>query len=323
MKNILTLFVLIITVFTSKAQEYLSPPPSLAPPTKNEQLVKDAFSIFRANKYLDFKGRDSLAIAINDVFYSKVDLNNYFDQEKDWKNILAEDTTNYRHNIKSYKYSYTDSTMIEQNNYRGRNFKFFDREKIYNTKGFLLSETTKSGDSTKLKETRSIIYRYDKQNRATAIINTIINYEKKDTLVSKISAIYGDLDVTIKSNLETVFCKFIIDPNSVGFISKLNGKETGEYFMYGLADKEKRISQKYSTNAVATQLEQSDFVSKITALNSVRGGTTYRTAEEEHEEIWIITLANKAPEQYTVNFKIIKTPKGLKVNEFSYKKDND
>ena len=97
LKTYISIGLLVISVFTCSAQET---PKSVIvneiySPSKKEMLSTDAYEVFKTNKFLDFKNKETLVEKIEGAVYKKMDLNDYFPNKKDWDKIEKEDITTF------------------------------------------------------------------------------------------------------------------------------------------------------------------------------------------------------------------------------------
>jgi hypothetical protein len=183
--------------------------------SKNEKLSLDAYSVFRANKFLDFKEQDTLLEMIDNVIYKATNLDKYFGAKKDWEKIEAEDTSTYRKPLErypstTYRYTYTDTSMTES--YEEFNMQYNmhkEFQTVYNLKGFVTYQEKKTYIDKKLVETQSTTNTFDRQNRAIRIVEQTIREEKKRSSESAIQAVYAGNTVTVTSNNGTIICKLI------------------------------------------------------------------------------------------------------------------
>ena len=230
--NKLLTFLLCFYASLSFSQNVAMPPVYELP--KNEKLSLDAFTVFKTNKYLDFKNKDILIEKINESVFQKTDLNNYFNYKKDWEEIENETASYYKEENPKHSYDFVDNTMIERYDVYGGYNVHREMKTVYDLKGYVLLKEEKVFVGDNFQETRSTINTYDSKNRVTEIIDRIEKSDKKENSESFINVLYKNNTVTINSENGTIVCELLSDKNSVGFISKLSPMDTVDYFRYAL-----------------------------------------------------------------------------------------
>lgn len=292
--------------------------PSVYELPKNEKLSVEAFTVFKTNKYLDFKNRDMLIEKINDSVFQKTDLNNYFNYKKDWEEIENETASSYKDENPKYNYDFVDNTMIETyNTYGGYNV---NREikTIYDLKGYVLLKEEKVFIGDNFHETRSTINTYDSKNRVTKIIDRIEKSDKKENSESAINVLYKNNTVTINSKNGTIVCELLSDKNSVGFISKLSPMDTVDYFRYALMAQNYKKVKEYGTEKMVNKLEQElPKYNQITSIKSLNGQGNFSETTTITEN-WEITYSNGEVKESKAIFSLIKQKNGWKIDAFSF-----
>lgn len=294
--------------------------------SKNQLLSGDAYQIFKTNKFLDYKEKDSLIEIIDNEIYEKTDLNSYFGYKKNWAKIEKEDTTAYRkptekYSLNQYSYSYTDSTMTQHYEYNvGQYDMRRELNTIYNLKGFVIYDEKKTYFNDILSETESTTNIFDSKNRTTQIINRTIKKNKQENKQTIIEAIYDNNTVTVKSENGTMICKFIKDENSIGFISKLSPRETASNFMYALGQRCFDFAKEYCTDKMIDKLKVMETLNnQIVEVSLVSGSGTFSDTITI-KDIWYIKFSTSNKEKYNVTFIIIKQKNGWKIDEFKIEK---
>ena len=286
--------------------------------SKNKQLSIEANLVFKTNKYLDFKKRDTLVEIINDTVFKKTDLNNYFGYKKNWEEIENETFETYKINDENYKYSFQDSTMFESYNKFGSYDVKREVETIYNSKGFIKKQTEKVFVGDNYNETRIIINEFDNKNRVTKITQKTKRKNKGENSETIIEAIYEENIIIIKSKNGTMICKFIIDKNVIGFISKLNPRETSSNFMYAIGQRNFDLAKEYCTDKMAEEIQSYSLLNKqIESVKWLRGSDLYSSAGVQIEDVWELKFAtNEKANKTNVEFRIIKQKNGWKIDYF-------
>lgn len=190
------LSILIALLFISNiAFSQLSQPAELS---KQKKLSLSAYTVFSTNKFLDFKGVDTVKLYADDVLIDSYQPDKFFGYKKDWDKIEREDTSTYRKPGDRYKYTYTDSSMIEEYTHHGAYGVHRDKKTIYNAKGYITNYEEKVFLEENLKEIHTTTNVFDKQNRVVKIVS------KDQYAQNSISAEYRENEVLINSKDGTV-----------------------------------------------------------------------------------------------------------------------
>lgn len=290
--------------------------PSVYELPKKEKLSLDAFSIFKTNKYLDFKNKDILIEKINDSIFKKTDLNNYFNYKKDWEEIENETASNYKNEKPKYSYEFVDNTMIERYDVYGGYNVNRKMKTVYDLKGYVLLKEEKVFVGDNFQETRSTINTYDSKNRVTKIIDRIEKRDEKENSENIINALYKDNTVVVNSENGTIVCEFLNDKNAVGFISKLSPKNTADYFTAALLAKNFKVAKEHCTEQMAKKLEQEKSkYNQITGIKSLGGQGGFGEIVKITEN-WEITYSNGEIKNSEAFFSLIKQKNGWKIDVF-------
>lgn len=289
-------------------------------PSKNQLLSNDAYSVYKTNKYLDFKDRDTLVELINDTIYEKIDLNNYFGYKKNWNEIENETFETYKKNEEGHKYMFQDSTMIETYNKFGSYNVNREMKTIYNSKGFITYQEEKVFVGDDYNETRIIINEFDAKNRVTKITKRTDRRNKEENEQQIIEAIYDNNILTVKSENGTIICKFIKDENSFGFISKLSPRETASNFMYALGQRRFDIAKEYCTDKMLKEIDvYSNLNNQIEEVKFIEGSGKF-SENVTINDIWEIKYSTSNKDKYKVDFVVVKQKNGWKIDEFKIRK---
>ncbi|WP_417941518.1 hypothetical protein [Flavobacterium sp. RS13.1] len=316
MKNIL-LFILLSSVVRCNAQE--NPKPLVVSeaysPSKKEKLSTTAYEVFRTNKFLNFKDKDTLIEKIDGVVYKKSDLNNFFSYKKKWEKIQKEDTTSYTKKERA-KYMYKDNTMIETN----FEFESYEVRKeiktVYDPKCFVLLYEKKYFVGENYNRTESIINEYDNQNRVIKIIKRTEYSNKENNEEAIIKVKYQEGIATITSENGTIVCELIKDKNSVGFISKLSANDTADYFRYAMAQQQIETAKEYCTEKMIKKIESNlTFYQNIINIKTLGGRRSFGEKATINED-WEITFKDKKTERCNAVFALIKQKNGWKIDDF-------
>lgn len=316
MMRILTLIALLLLSNLSFGQT-LSPPYQ---PSKNQLLSTDAYSVYKTNKYLDFKDNDTLVELINDTTLKKIDLYNFFGYKMDWAKIENESFITYKQEGENNIYTFLDSTMIETKDEYGSYDVRRVIKTIYNSKGFILNREEKVYVGDNLNETRSIINEFDEKNRVTKITKGTDRKNKKENQQQIIDVIYDQNFLTVKSDYGTIICKFIKNENSIGYVSKLSSRQTASYFMYAMAANKFDLAKEYCTDKMIKVVNE--FANLKTQFEEVKfiEGNEYISEKVSINDIWEMKYSTNNKEKYKVDFVIIKQKNGWKIDEFKIQK---
>lgn len=200
--------ILIFFMFLSSAVRCISQESQFYSPSKKEKLSTEAYEVFRANKFLNFKDKDSLIENIEDSVYKKTNLNTFFQHKKDWEKIQKEDTASYAKKDNA-KYAYKNNTMIETYLEFGSYNVRKEIKKVCNPKSFVLLHEKKYFVGENYNRTESIVNEYDNQNRVIKIIKRTEYSKKENNEESIITVKYENNTVTISSKNGTIVCEFI------------------------------------------------------------------------------------------------------------------
>ncbi|WP_035746492.1 hypothetical protein [Flavobacterium sp. WG21] len=316
MKNIL-LFMLLSSLMRCNAQE--NPEPLVISEvyslSKKEKLSTTAYEVFKTNKFLNFKNKDTLIEKIDGVVYKKNDLNNFFSYKKDWEKIEKEDTTSYTKKERA-KYVYKDNTMIETYLEFGSYEVRKEIKTVYNSKCFVLRYEKKYFVGENYNRTESITNEYDNQNRAVKIIKRTEYSKKENNEEAIITVKYQDGIVTIMSENGTIVCELIKDENSVGFISKLSANGTADYFRYAMAQRQIETAKEYCTEKMIKKIERDlIFYQNIVSIKALGGSGSFGEKVTINED-WEITFKDKKAEKYSAIFALVKQKNGWKIDDF-------
>lgn len=283
-------------------------------PSKKENLSTEAYEVFRTNKFLDFKGRETLIEKIEGTVYKKTDLNNYFSVKKDWKEIEKEDITTFEKD-KNAQYSLLHNTMTEIKTEYGSYDVRKELKTVYNAKCFVLLYEKKYFVGSNYNRTESTINVYDAENRVIKIIKRTEYPKKKDNTESVITVKYENDTVNIVSNNGSIVCEFIRNENPIEHVSKLSPNQTVNYFRYALIQQKMAAAEEHCTEQMAQKVKSILLpFPNITGINSL-GGSAAFGEKVTIKENWEITFDNKK-EKYNVVFRLIKQRKGWKIDEF-------
>lgn len=315
----LKILIFIAILFTSKfAFGQISAPYELS---KNEKLDVDAFAVFNANKYLDFKERDSLVEIIDDKAYKKIDLNNYFGYKKNWKEVENENFETYKQSEERYQYIFQDDTMTETYNEFGSYGVTREIKTVYNSKGFILKRQETVFVNDDYNETRITENNFDSKNRVIKITNRTERKNKQENTEAIIEAEYSENAVKITSQNGTVLCKFIKDKNSIGFISKLSPRKTIKEFMYAISRKRFDEAKEYCTDKMLKEIDvYSNLKNQIEEIDFIEGTEKFSTGNVTANDIWEIKFSLTEKEKYKVNFVLVNQKNGWKIDEFRIEK---
>lgn len=245
--------------------------------------------------------------------YKKVDLNQFFDYKKNWTAIEKETFYTYKQDDPKYTYVFTDNTMTETYTRGGSYGVRREIKTIYNAKGFVLSQEEKVFAGDHYNETRTILNQFDPYNRVIKIIYKTERVKKEENKESEINVTYENDLVKIKSENGTIICKFIVDPNSVGYISRLSPRETISQFMYALAGTTPEEAREHLSDQKKKDTQP---LPKLTSVWSLGGTDSYSQDKVMAEDNWEIESPGKKKERYKVLFMLIKQKNGWKIDDF-------
>ncbi|AOC96580.1 hypothetical protein BB050_03491 [Flavobacterium anhuiense] len=204
--------ILFIFMFLSSIVRCISQESQFYSSSKKEKLSTEAYEVFRANKFLNFKDKDSLIENIEGSVYKKTNLNTFFQHKKDWEKIQKEDTASYAKKDNA-KYAYKNNTMIETYLEFGSYNVRKEIKKVYNPKSFVLLHEKKYFVGENYNRTESIVNEYDNQNRVIKIIKRTEYSKKENNEESIITSKYENNTVTISSKNGTIACELISNKN--------------------------------------------------------------------------------------------------------------
>ncbi|WP_243860365.1 hypothetical protein [Flavobacterium poyangense] len=283
--------------------------------SRKEKLSTDAYEVFRTNKFLNFKDKDSLIEKIDGAVYKKIDLNNFFEHKKNWEKIQKEDTVLYAKNEHA-KYVYKDDVMIETYLEAGSYNVRKEIETVYSPKCFVLRYEKKYFVGENYNRTESITNQFDNFNRVIKIIKRTEYSKKKDNSESVIIIKYGDGIATISSENGIIVCELIRDENSIGTISKLSPNDTADYFSYAIAQQQIETAKEYCTKKMVKKIE--DNMSLYQNISAVKwmGGSSIFGEKMIIDEDWEVTFKDKKTEKCKAVFIMVKQKNGWKIDDF-------
>jgi len=200
--------ILIIFMFLSSTVRCISQDLQIYSPSKKDKLSTEAYEVFRTNKFLDFKDKDSLIENIDGFVYKRTNLNTFFQHKKDWEKIQKEDTTSFAKR-ENAKYAYNANSMIETYLEFGSYNVRKEIKTVYNPKSFVLLYEKKYFVGKNYNRTESIVNEYDNQNRVIKITKRTEYSKKENNEESVITARYENNAVTISSKNGTIVCEFV------------------------------------------------------------------------------------------------------------------
>lgn len=200
--------ILIILIFLSPVARCISQESQIYSPSKKEKLSTDAYEVFRTNKFLDFKDKDSLVESIDGAVYKKFNLHTFFQHTKDWEKMEKEDNASYAKK-ENAKYTYKDNTMIETYLEFGSYNVRREIKTVYNPKNFVLLYEKKYFVGESYNRTESILNEYDNQNKVIKIIKRSEYDKKENNEESIITVKYENGSATITSKNGVMVCKLI------------------------------------------------------------------------------------------------------------------
>jgi len=141
MKRIFILFFIVLNL-KAVAQDIAIYDPSKDTVRIFTEITMD---VFKTNKYLDFKGYDSLKLYKDGIHFKTIDLNTYFDRPKNWTRIENESIKDYYRKKdgfyeRNYNYIETDSTLTETYDYYGVMEHLIKKKTVYNKDLFVIYE---------------------------------------------------------------------------------------------------------------------------------------------------------------------------------------
>jgi hypothetical protein len=281
--------------------------------SSNTLLSLDAFTVLKANKYLDFKNRDTLVEVIDNVIYEKIALPNYFGYEKKWHEIEKEDTATYRKQDDKYSYTYNDSTMVEEHTYHGGYNVRREITVTYNVKGFELRKREKVFVGDNYIETHITTSMFNNKHKVTAIINKTERNNSAENRESIINAIYNNDSIIVSSKNGTIICKFITDANSIGYVSTLNPRDVADYFSYAIGHQMLDEAREYCTSKMSQELKKY-FTIPVSNINFISWSGKFSTDKVNIKDVWEIKYTDGNTKIYNVEMVLVKLPKGWKID---------
>lgn len=297
---------------------------SLAVPVavdSKQLLSADADLIVQANKFLDFKGRDTLVKIVAGETYEKTGLRNYFGYPKNWSEIENETAASYKKNEDRYAYTFQGDTMTETYSKYGSYDIRRDIEMLYNAQGFVIKQVEKVFVGKDWLETKTINSEFDPENRVVKIKKTTDRKRKEEQVSEIIEAVYKEDAIVVTSKHGTMICAFITDKNAVGFVSDLSPRNTASYFMYALARGRLDRAKEYCTAEVAEQLNDTvNLNDRITEVQFIEGIEKKSDNYVTIRDTWAITSATNSKQKFKIDFVLVKQRNGWKIDGFKLAK---
>ncbi len=301
----------------------------VAPPveySQNEKLSIDAYSVFKTNKFLDFKDRDTLLEIIDGVVYKTTNLNRYFSTPKDWSRILAEDTSSYRRPVErypttTYRYSYTDTSMTESHEDYNPQYDLKNAWKtVYNLKGFTTYSEKNTFIKGELVQIRNTTNTFDAQNRVLKIVEKEARAGgdfRRETITQ---AVYAGNTVTVSSGNGTMVCRFSSDGKGAAPVSGLSARQTADAFMAALGRQHFDVAQTYCTQDLAKRMRAfAVYHYEIAQLYFKKGSITLTANGVAIKDLWKMRLKGQEEGLYEVDFELVKAATGWKIDDFDFR----
>lgn len=315
MKNILIFILLLCTICNAQdtpnadiAKEIYSPP-------NKEKLAADAYEVFKTNKFLDFKNRETLIEKIEGAVYKKMDLNDYFPNKKEWDKIEKEDITTFEKESNA-QYSYSNNTLTEIKTEFGSYNVRKEIKTIYNSKCFVLLYEKKYFVGDNYNRTESTINEYINDNQVVKIIRKTEYPKKENNSQSVIRVKYEDDILNIASENGSILCEFIENKTPAESISKLTPNQTTDYFRYALIQQNIGAAKKHCTEKMAQKIESVLLpYPNITDINSLGGSGSFGEKVTINEN-WGIILKDNKTEKCNVVLRFVKQKNGWKIDDF-------
>jgi hypothetical protein len=207
LKNI-SIFLFLLSAFFCRAQEnstlVVNEIYSLS---KKEKLSTDAYDVFKTNKFLNFKNKQTLIEKIEGSVYKSIDLKKYFSVQKDWEEIEKEDINAFEKDKKS-EYSFQNNVMTETKTEYGSYEVRREIKTVYNAKCFVLLYEKKYYVGSNYNRTESVVNDYDNQNRVVKITRRTEYPKKENNTESVITVKYENDIVNISSENGNILCQF-------------------------------------------------------------------------------------------------------------------
>lgn len=288
-------------------------------PSKKEKLTTDAYEVFRTNKFLDLKNKESLIEKIEGAVYKEIDLNTYLSFEPDWEKIEKENISTFEKE-KNAQYSYADNTLIEVKTEYGSYDVRKEIKTVYNSKFFVLLHEKKYFVGTNFNRTESIINEYDTENRVIKITKKT-EYPKKEENTESVTIVkYKNGIVDITSENGNIICEFTKRETPYVSVSKLSANETVDYFRYAVIQQNWAKAKEYCTEKMAEKVAAIFLpYPEITDIKSLSGTGTFGEKVTIKED-WEITCKTMKAEKCKAVFYIIKQKNGWKIDDFEIAK---
>ncbi|MCR4029732.1 MULTISPECIES: hypothetical protein [Flavobacterium] len=207
LKNI-SIFLFLLSAFFCSAQENSTVVVNeIYSPSKKEKLSTDAYDVFKTNKFLNFKNKQTLIEKIEGSVYKSIDLKKYFSVQKDWEEIEKEDINAFEKDKKS-EYSFQNNVMTETKTEYGSYEVRREIKTVYNPKCFVLLYEKKYYVGSNYNRTESIVNDYDNQNRVVKITKRTEYPKKENNTESVITVKYENDIVNISSENGNILCQF-------------------------------------------------------------------------------------------------------------------
>ncbi len=291
--------------------------------SRKEKLSIAAGVVFRSNKFLDFKGQDTLLEIIEGQLYKTTALRKNFGASKDWRKIEAEDTSTYRKPVAryattKYNYTYTHTAMTESYEDYNAQYRMSTRFKtVYDLKGFVTYQEKRTSIENKLIETQSTTTTFDRQNRAIRIVEKTVRNAKEPSAETVILAVYAGNTVTVSGENGTVVCKLISAGKLPEGVLDLSTKQTTAQFMYALQRKQFDLAQTHCTAQMAKTIQAYTALPyEIEALRFQKGSSTLTAGGVTINDIWNLKFAGQEAADYKADFTLVKQADGWKIDTF-------
>lgn len=320
MKNPLLLLLLLL-LFAGNA--FGQPPPGPVRLSRSEALAADAGVVFRTNKFLDFRGQDTLVQTIAQVVYAVTDLRRNYGTSKDWPKVEAEDTATYRRPVERYAatryhYAYTDTSMTERYTSPGAQPNMHTAwTTVYNLQGFVTYAEKKTYIDDKLVVTKGTTNTFDRQNRVLRIAEKSVSSLKELNAASVIRAAYAGNTVTVTSDNGIMVCRLIPAKNFPQPVSELSARQTADAFMLALQRQQFALARTYCTPKMAGRVSAYATSNLLIESLAFQKGSARSTAGGVGiADSWKIKLTKQPAALYKVDFVLMKQANGWKIADF-------
>ena len=220
MKRIFILFFILINL-KAVAQEI-----AIYDPSKDTVRIftEIAMDVFKTNKYLDFKGYDSLKLYKDGIHFKTINLKKYFDRPKNWTRIESESIKDYyKHKDgfyeRNYTYTETDSTLTETFDYFGVMEHVIKKKTVYNKDLFIIYEESQWFDKNlNLTETNKTYNYFLSNNQLYKIVkyNELpVEEESKRFASNDLYMMYDKNIVHIQGNFGRIKAEFLPAKKSI------------------------------------------------------------------------------------------------------------